>query len=122
MASPNKSTAQKNNTTPAASEGPVSETKPKAEASEKPELKVLFAAYEESNNELVRHEKALEAAKAVRSARVEEISKHHGKGPFQYNGQVLSVTTRTDKVGEGEDAKEVTRYYFKGNKKQVQVV
>lgn len=85
--------------------------------------KALFAAYDQADADLKALEASVDAAKQHRSDAVKAIAKAKGNGPFDYNGKLLSVTTRTEtKVAADGESVEVLRYFFKGNRKAVQVI
>jgi hypothetical protein len=81
----------------------------------------LFAAYEVADADVRAAEAAVETAKQLRSDAVKRVAEGTGsKGPFNYNGKVLSITTHI-KAGVG-DGPETTTWSFKGSRKEVEVI
>lgn len=66
--------------------------------------RALFEKYDVANAELVEHEQHVDAAKQARSEAVKEIYEKVGKGPFNWNGQTLTIAQRGDS------------YFFRGPK------
>lgn len=62
------------------------------------EIKAAFAAYGKANQAVQAAEEALEEVMAKRSAIVEQIANGAGKGPFSYDGTILTPVCRTSKI------------------------
>ena len=60
----------------------------------KQSLKDMFSAYTTENNEVLAAREALQSAMLDRGKIVEAIKSEYGSGPFDLNGDVLSIRKR----------------------------
>ena len=78
---------------------PVSETQNSAPAAQKAELskeekRALFDKAFEYDNAVAALEKQIEDIKKEKSVAVEAVKEACGKGPFQYNGREITISSR----------------------------
>jgi hypothetical protein len=84
------------------------------------EAKVLFQAYQETDDGVQAARKALESAMAERSAKVQAIVSKMGQGPFQWGGKVVKATKRDVKDDDGKVTS--TTFFFKSIGDEVQTI
>lgn len=82
--------------------------------------KDLFTVYQKHDDAVTSAREALETAISLRSDAVKEIIRVLGKGPFQWQGEVVKAVSRESKDDAGTVTK--TTHFFKSMGSEVQEI